>query len=231
VSVRRLVWPALCVAAGLITAAGLPAAWAQEGPGGSPTKASPAAHAPAEPASGHGAAGAEAAGAEETPNILTGDLGNVFWTLVIFLTLLVVLRATAWKPILAALAQREKFISESLEKAKQEREKADAAFKEYTAKIEHARIEATAIVEEGKRDAEAVRRRIHEDAQKEATDLIARAKREIGVARDNAVKELYERTLDLATEVAGKIVRRDMTAQDHRALLDEALVEMSKTRN
>src|SRR5260221_548762 len=95
-----------------------------------------------------------------------------------------------------------------------------------TGRIERAPGDATAIVEEGRRDADVVRRRIHEDAKKEADEMIERAKREIAMARDEAVRALYERTLDLATDVAGKIVRRQINAQDHRALLDEALAEM-----
>lgn len=164
------------------------------------------------------------------PNILSGDLGNVFWTLTIFIVLLVVLRLVAWNPILQALRNRERFIEESLTKARHEREEAERLLKDYTQRIEKARGEATAIVEEGRRDAEVVRRGIQEDARKEASEMLARAKREIGAARDNAIKELYEHTLDIATDVAAKFVSRKLSAEDHRSLLDESLREMAETR-
>lgn len=179
----------------------------------------------------HGEAHADDAaghGASEPPDILAGDLGNVFWTLLIFFTLLFVLRMTAWKPILRALDNREKFITDSLESAKREREEAERVLKEYTRKVEKAREEATAIVEEGRRDAEDVRKRIHTEAKQEADAMIDRAKKEIGLARDHAVKELYDQTVVLATAVAGKIVRKELGAGDHRALIDESLAEIGR---
>ncbi|MCK6486331.1 MAG: F0F1 ATP synthase subunit B [Phycisphaerae bacterium] len=167
---------------------------------------------------------------EATPSILSGDLGNVIWTLAIFFLLLAVLKRFAWKPILSALQRREDFIRTSLESASKERTEAERLLKEYTERIEKARVEATAIVEEGKRDAEAARRRIHDDARKEAEEMIGRAKREIGIARDDAVHALADRTLDLATLLAGKIMARQLNAEDHRGLLEESIKEMSKVQ-
>ena len=178
----------------------------------------------AAPAGGHGA---EAAAHGGEPNVLGGDLGNVFWTLAIFIVLLVVLRLTAWNPILDALRKREKFIEDSLTSARREREEAERLLKDYTLRIEKAQHEATAIVEEGRKDAEAVRRKIHEESRKEADEMIARAKREIATARDDAVKALYERTLDLASDVAGKVVGRALSNEDHRGLLDESIREIA----
>src|SRR6476661_4907415 len=93
---------------------------------------------------------AEAAGGHETsPNLFSGDLGNAIWTLVIFFLLLAVLGKFAWKPLLTALQNREKFIRESLETAKRDREAAEARLKEYEARLAKAHDEANTIVEEG----------------------------------------------------------------------------------
>jgi len=172
---------------------------------------------------------AEAGGeAHAQPSLFAGDIGNFIWTLVIFLILLIVLGKFAWKPILKALQDREKFITDSLATAKKERDDAARMLAEYQAKIDHAREEATAIVEEGKRDAEAVRKRIHGEARGEADAMIARAKREIEIARDDALKALYDQSVMLATTMAGKIVRKQLNAGDHRQLIDESLAEMGR---
>jgi len=47
--------------------------------------------------------------------------GLIFWTLVTFILLLVVLRRTAWRPILDLVEEREKQITSSIESAKRER--------------------------------------------------------------------------------------------------------------
>ena len=179
------------------------------------------------PAASAFAADPEAGG---SPSILTGDIGNVFWTLLIFICVLVVLRKFAWNPILQALNAREKFIADSLASAQKDRQEAEQVLKDYSAKIDKAREDATEIVEEGRRDAEVVQKRIQAEARQEADAMLTRAKREIEIARDNAVKELYDQTVSLATSVAGKIVRRELTAGDHRGLLEESLAEMGRLR-
>ncbi len=60
-------------------------------------------------------------GAEKT-TLFTGDLGNILWSLLTFVAVLVVLGKFAWGPILGALKGREDFIRDSLEQAKKDRE-------------------------------------------------------------------------------------------------------------
>ena len=165
------------------------------------------------------------------PSLLDWDLGSAFWTIIVFVVLLTILRFTAWKPILENLQKREAFIRDSLETAKRERESAERALAEHTEKMNKAREEATAIVDEGRRDAEEVRKRIHAEAKKEGDAMVARARREIEIARDQAVKELYDHTVTLATAVAGKIVQKELTPGDHRLLVDQSLAEIGRLGN
>ncbi len=169
-------------------------------------------------------------GAADKPALLDWDLGSAFWSIIVFVVLLTVLRFAAWKPILEALQKREAFIRDSLEAAKRDRDESERILKEYSSKIEMAREEATAIVDEGRRDGEEVRKRIHAQAKSEADAMVERAKNEIGLARDAAVKELYDRTVVLATSVAGKIVRKELTPADHRSLVEESLAEMERMK-
>ncbi len=157
-----------------------------------------------------------------------GNLGNAIWTLVIFALLLVVLGKFAWTPILDALKKREDFIRDSLEQAKRDRIEAENRLKEYTAKIDAARDEASAIVAEGRRDAETLRHKLEEDAKREAQAMLDRAKREIGIATETALKELYDRSAAIATEIAGRIIRKEVSAADHERLIRESIDELSK---
>src|SRR5262245_47628582 len=159
----------------------------------------------------------------EAPSLFAGDLGNTFWTLLIFVLVLVVLGKYAWGPILNALQTRENFIREALEKAKREREEAEARLREYEARLAGARAEASAIVDEGRRDGEAVKQRIEEDARQEADKMIERARREIQIATETATKELYQRAGRLATAMAAKLISRELGPQDHERLIDETL--------
>ena len=160
-------------------------------------------------------------------NIFAGDVVNAVWTLVIFLTVVLVLGKFAWGPILKGLQARESYILESLEKAKREREQADARLKEYEDKLAQARTEVTALVEEGRRDAEVVKTKILEEARREAEQERERTKREIHLATDTATKELYSLAARLATDMAGRIIRKELNAQDHERLIAESIQELS----
>lgn len=165
------------------------------------------------------------------PNILSGDIGNIFFTLLIFLSVVFILGRFAWKPLLGALQKREEFIRKSIEDAKKERQEADKLLAQYKVQIDKAREEATAIVEEGRRDAEQVRKRLQHEARKEADETIARGKREIELASANAIKEIYDRTANLAVEVAGRIVDKTLSPEDHQGLVAESLDRMKASAN
>lgn len=163
-------------------------------------------------------------------NPFAGDIGNALWTLVIFGLVVLVLGKFAWGPLLKSLQAREDFIRESLEKARLEREMAETRLREYEERLASARTEATAIVEEGRRDAEAVRRKVEADTKLEADKAIERAKREIQIATDTATKELYTLSARLATEMAAKIIGRELDPKDHERLIAEAIQELNTTR-
>jgi F-type H+-transporting ATPase subunit b len=166
---------------------------------------------------------AAAAEHETPPSLFAGDLGNSVWTALIFLLVLVVLGKYAWGPILNALQTRESFIREALEKAKRDREEAEERLRQYEERLASARAEASAIVDEGRRDAEVVKRRIEEDAKHQADLMIERAKREIQIATDTASKSLFTLSAKLATEVAARVLGRELSAQDHERLIAEGI--------
>jgi F-type H+-transporting ATPase subunit b len=168
-------------------------------------------------------------GAEGGLTPFAGDLGNAVWTLLTFGLVVFVLGKFAWKPILNGLAQREQFIRSSLEQAQRDREEAEAHLRDYNEKLIAARAEATAIVEEARRDAETVKHRLEEEANAEATKIVERARREIGIARQTAVKDLYAVAAQLTTDLAGRILEREIRPQDHERLIRDSIARLGST--
>lgn len=169
-----------------------------------------------------------AAGGGGSTNPFAGDIGNMIWTLVIFVLVVVVLGRFAWPPILKGLQNREQFIVESLESAKRDRDEAKKILADHEERISKAREEASAIVEEGRRDAEVLRRTIEEEARAEAKKIAERTKQELELAKDNAIKSLYDISGKLATEIASRIIRKEIKADDHERLISESIEEMKK---
>jgi F-type H+-transporting ATPase subunit b len=174
------------------------------------------------------AAWAAEEGGQEHPSLFTGNLGNAVWTLLTFGLVIYVLGKYAWKPILNGLQKREQFIRDSLEQARADRAEAEKTLARYAERLDQARAEASAIVEEARRDAEVVKRSIQEEARSEADAMIARASQEIRLARDTAVSELYTLAADLATDAAGRIIRRQLSPADHAELVRESIEEIRK---
>jgi F-type H+-transporting ATPase subunit b len=170
-----------------------------------------------------------ALGAEHgaSPGLFTGDVGNIIWTLLMFLAVVFVLGKFAWRPILRGLQSREEFIRRSLEDADRANRQARTLLSEYEQKLQEASREASGIIEEGRRDAEIVRKNIHEETRKEADAMIARAKREIGLARDAALRDLYTRSADLATDLAGQILGREVKPADHLRLIEDSIAALT----
>ncbi len=165
-------------------------------------------------------------GGEE--NIFSGNLGNAVWTILVFGTVLFILGKFAWGPLLDALQQREQFIRDSLVDAKQDREDAETRLRDYTAKLEEARAEATEIVEEGRRDAGIVKARIEAEAREESQKTLDRAKREIDLAKQTAIKELYASSANLATDMASRILRKELSTTEREKLVARALDDLEQ---
>lgn len=179
------------------------------------------------------AEGSHTAGSEEKPTLLTFDPGAAVWSIIVFLLLVLALRSAAWKPILRVLHEREQFIEKSIADAAEARHQAQKLLEQYQAQLERAGEEAAAIIAAGRREAEVVRRRLHEEARKEAQEIIARARREIQLAADAARKELHDEVSELAVEMAARILRRELSVSDHRVLVAqslEAMREVGKAR-
>ena len=73
-------------------------------------------------------------------DLITPSVGLIFWTAIVFIILLVILRSVAWKPILSAVQEREKSIEDALNAAKKAEEKLVALNAENERLIKEAKI-------------------------------------------------------------------------------------------
>jgi len=83
--------------------------------------------------------------------LVTPEIGLVFWTTVSFLVLFFLLAKFAWKPIMAAITERETFIEESLRKADAAKEEMSRLTNENEALLKQARVERDLILSEAKK--------------------------------------------------------------------------------
>jgi F-type H+-transporting ATPase subunit b len=213
----------LSVAAALAMASSAVAEESGHGAGTGP--AAPSAHgspaAPAAPAHGGGHGGTEI-------NPLDFQRDLALWTAVVFLVLMAILWRFAWGPIADSLDKREQRIADQIAAAEQANVDARKLLEEYQGKLTDSEAEVRGILDQGRRDAEEAGRRILETTRNEARREKERAVREIDAAAGEALKELAERSADLAIELAGKIVESTIDRADHARLIEQAVAGFAK---
>src|SRR5262245_26673439 len=159
-------------------------------------------------------------------NMFARALGLGIWTLVVFLLLLYFLSKLAWKPMLEGLDKREKAIAEAMEDAKQAKAKANQLEARFEAEMKKAAEQARGVVEKANRDAQRLVDEMTAKAKAEIQVERDRLYRDLAVAKDNALNEMWQQAATLATTVSAKAIRRQLTPEDHRNLVEEALAEM-----
>jgi len=150
------------------------------------------------------------------------------FTFVVFLILLAILTKFAWGPISAALEQREETIARQIAEARMASEKAARQLKEYEARLGAATDEARQIVAQSRKDAEVAKDRIVAEAREAAGKERDRAVAEIATAKNQALDEIAQRSVQTAVSLASSIIRREVKPHEHEALIGEAIQEFSK---
>jgi len=149
--------------------------------------------------------------------------------IVAFLIVLFVLRKYALPPITKAIEERQRLIRASLEQAEAARAEADESRAQRQAIVNDARSQARDIVAQANATAERVRTEATERGQQEYDRLVASAASEIALARQRAVDEVSAQLAALVLSTARQVIGREVDAERHRALIDEAVAALRAT--
>jgi F-type H+-transporting ATPase subunit b len=176
------------------------------------------------PAAEHGAA--EHGGSPESPDPLKFEPTLSLWTLVVFVGLFLLLRKFAWTPLLDALHKRESHLEKVLQDTERARNESESLMAEYRKQLARASDEVRALIEKARLDAQATAEQIVKQAQEESEAARVRAQRDIASARDQALGEIWQKTAEMAVSVAGRVLSKQLTDDDHGRLLNAAIQEL-----
>ena len=158
---------------------------------------------------------------------LTIEFGLMFWTVVVFVLLLVVLKRTAWPALLGAVEAREKALEAMLQEAARNREESARLLAEHERLIAEARKTAQGLVAEARTVAEKERVLAMEKTRQEQEELLARALRDIAGEKDRAVEELRREAVDLSLAAASKLLNQRLDSDNDRKIVQEYLAGLS----
>ena len=173
---------------------------------------------------------AHAPAQEHASGPLTVDGGLMFWTIVVFLLLLAILRKFAWPAILGAVEAREQALERQLAEAARDREQAAALLAEHQKLIADAKAQAHGIIVEARGVSEKERAFAMEKTRQEQEELLARARREIGAERDKAVADLRREAVDLSLAAASRLIEKRLDGDTDRKLVQEFLSTLGEKR-
>jgi len=159
---------------------------------------------------------------------LAFDPDLAIWTAVVFLALFAVLYKFAWGPIALALERRENTIARQIEEAQLASQKGEQLLRQYEAKLTAATEEARQIVSGARKDAETAKDRIVAEAREAAQKERDRAVADITVAKNQALDQIAQRSVQTAVSLASNILRREVKPQEHEAIIGEAVDRLSK---
>ena len=158
-------------------------------------------------------------------NPLAFDPDLAIFTAIVFVMLLLVLRKFAWGPITEALDKREQGIADYAEQAKQSAQQAEQTLVKYQSRLYAAAEAWREMIAAARPDADSTKQRIVAEAQDAAQKERDRALADIEAAKNKALSELAQKSIDTAVALAGQVVRREIKTADHATLIQEALLK------
>ena len=145
---------------------------------------------------------------------------------VVLIAFLLVVGFITWKvvPYLNnLLTERQEQIRGELEAADRAKADAEEADRERRGALESARAQARDIVAQATTTAEQVVAGAETRAQEVYDRIVASAEAEVAVARQAAVDDVTSRVAGIVLAASERVVGREIRAEDHRDLIDEAI--------
>lgn len=156
------------------------------------------------------------------------NFGLIFWTWLVFIALMLVLKRFAFPAILKATEDRERTIARQLGEAEKANTEAKALLEENRKLLAQARSQAQALVAEAKAASEKERAAAIEKTRHEQDELLARARRDIAEERDKALVQLRREAVDLSLAAAARLIGQRLDSGADRALVESYLASLEK---
>ena len=160
-------------------------------------------------------------------DLITPQLGLLFWQTVLFLLLLFLLTKFAWKPIMSSLKEREDSIESALrmaDQAKLEMQQLKAGNEKLMADARHERDRTLA-------EAQQMATQLIETAKNKATEeggrMISQAREAIQTEKNAALAEVRNTAAQLSLDIAERILRRELAdAPAQQKLVEDYLKDV-----
>ncbi|HJV19067.1 MAG TPA: F0F1 ATP synthase subunit B [Sediminibacterium sp.] len=160
--------------------------------------------------------------------LLLPGLGLLFWTLIAFLVVFFLLKAFAWKPILASLKERETGIADAIASADKVKSEMAALKNENEAMMTKAREERAVMIKEAKETADKMIADAKDKAKSEYDRIVSDAQTAILQQKNAALTDVKNQVGSLVIEVAEKVLSRELSNKADQESYIKQLTEGAK---
>lgn len=171
---------------------------------------------------------APAAGAPASP--FEVNFGLFFWTWLVFILLMLLLKKFAWPALLKSTIEREQRIQEQLAQAEKANAEARMLLEQQQKLLAESRASAQSMMVEAKTAAEKERTAAMERTRQEQADLLDRARRDITAEKERAIQELKREAVDLSLAAASRLIGQRMNSEADRKLVESYLASLEGSK-
>jgi F-type H+-transporting ATPase subunit b len=157
------------------------------------------------------------------------DPGLYIWTIATFLVLAGLLAKFAWRPLLAALAERQDAIRKSIDDARQAKQELERLNAESARILAQARNEAEAILTATRSDANQFREELKQKARAESAGIVKNAEKQIELETARALQQIRQEAVDLSVTIASKLLQRNVSKDDNLRLIEDTFKQIESS--
>lgn len=154
------------------------------------------------------------------------DLWTALFTLLNFLTILIVGTKFLWKPVMKIIKDRQQEIDDLYADANAAKTSAEAMEAEYQQKLADATKTGDRIVKDAVARGQAREEEIIRKANADAAAIMDKASADIAMEKKKALNDAKDEISEIAMAIAGKVVGRQLTDADQSALVDSFIEEL-----
>lgn len=156
---------------------------------------------------------------------LIPDFGLLFWQSLAFIIVFFILKKFAWKPILSALNEREKNISDSIATAERVKMEMAQMKNENEAMMQKAREERGVMLKEAKELKDKIVSEAKEQAKLEANKILVDAQASIEQQKNAALTDVKNSIGNMVIEVTEKVIRRELAGKAEQEIYIRSLAD------
>ena len=134
-----------------------------------------------------------------------------------------------YKPVRKLLQARAERVEGEMNDAALSKKTAEELKTMYEQKVRDIETERTAILDEARKIATESRDKILETAKLEASDVKARASRDIETEKEQLKGAVHQAIVDISTDMAAKLISATIDKTAHEKLFAEAMTELEAT--